>query len=107
MGKKSAKTGGSSTQMIHHLQKKSAKAAPAPVESEDESVESGNFVTFNKKGKDSDEEDDQDVFNLALGEDDEDDEDSEVSLLFCWNDLAAFTQFEQGNDENMIHDTSR
>ena len=44
----------------------------APVsDSDDDSAESGNFISFDKKHKDSDDEDGQEVFNLALDKDDD------------------------------------
>lgn len=82
MGKKSAKSGGASAHMVKNLQKKAAKSAPV-VESDEESEGSGNVMSFDKKAaKDSDDEDDEDVFNLNMGGDDDED-DSEVILCNC------------------------
>jgi protein tyrosine/serine phosphatase len=72
MGKKHAKTGGASMVMKKQMERKAAKAAPRPVESDEESEESGNYMTFDKKRKDSDdEEEDREIFNLALDKDDD------------------------------------
>lgn len=95
MGKKrSAKTGGASIVMKRQLEKKSAKAA-RPVESDEESEESGNYMTFDKKkkGDSEDEEEDRDIFNLALDKDDDD----EVGIILC-----TCSHEHQGNDNNLI-----
>lgn len=85
--KKSAKSGGAAPAVLKKaLEKKTAKAASRPVESDEESEESGNFVTFDKKRKgDSDDEDeDREIFDLALDRD----EDDEVRFL-TWKLAAA------------------
>ena len=84
MGKKhSAKTGGAAVLSKKFLEKKVGKVAAKTVDSDVESDESGNFVAFNKKRKDSDDEEDgQEVFNLALDRDDEDDEVVVLDYLF-------------------------
>ena len=71
MGRKSAKTGGAA----QLRSKPAAKSKKVESESEAESDGSESFMQF-KRGKkqDSDEEDDREVFNLAMNDDDSEDE---------------------------------
>ncbi len=73
MGKRKGANSGGAAQ----LSRKDVKPKKVEVESDAESDASENFMQFNKSKKDdSDEEQDREVFNLAI-----DDEDDEVILL--------------------------
>lgn len=101
MGKKSAKSGGAAAVVMKkHIEKKAQGKKAQPVESDNESEDSGNYMTFNKKNKDSDDEDDREVFNLALDKD-EDDEDVSALLHVARLKYNACT-LNEGNDKNLI-----
>lgn len=74
MGRKhGAKTGGAAASVLKkQLSKNSQGKKAQPIESDNESEDSGNYMTFNKKDKDSDDEEDREVFNLAMDKDEDD-----------------------------------
>lgn len=87
MGRKSAKTGGAA----QLKPKPAAKSKKVESESEAESDASESFMQF-KRGKkhDSDEEEDREVFNLAMNDDDSE---NEVSCMKLSLDVEPNVQF--------------